>query len=1024
MGRISTDSPLTVLSVLHRTSQLYPSATALEHGGTSVTYGSLEESSNRLAGYLCHELGVKPGDRVGVCLAPSARMIISVLAILKCGAAYVPLDADFPKQRLSYIIQNAGITLALVQRKFSIDIALCATDGPKVTLCLVDQESTWQGYPIDSELPTPKPSDLAYIIYTSGSTGQPKGVMLEHRGLLNLAQTYVTLFNITPQTRMLQFASLSFDAAVGEIFPALAGGATLVLSAREDIIPGRALATFLAHRRITMICLPPSLLTTLQGAQEDLPWLDTLIVAGEACPLSVARAWAGPRRRLFNAYGPTEATVCATVYRFLGTESSVPIGTPLPGVTVHLLDPQHRQVPDGQPGEVCVGGAGVARGYWDRPDLTAHSFIPNPWEPGLLYKTGDLAVRDPETGLLELLGRKDNQIKIRGFRVELEAIERALCEHPAVQVAAVTTHELSSSPGERSKTLVGYYVTRDLTSAEEPRPEDLHRFLEERLPDYMIPPIYVRLDALPLMANRSKVDRSALPAPSLKQNRPKQESTLTRQIAALFDAALSLPLGTFQADSHFFEMGGSSLGVAHVVLGLKTDLGVRVPARQVYQCPTPASMAELVESVLSSPYRSAAAESVNLMAESVLDADIQPLGSEPAERRPRRILLTGATGFLGSYVLQELLRHDPGLQLQCLVRGPSLDSAVQRLHSIFVRNGLQTSQLANVQVLVGDIELADLGLGEAEYARLAESVDSIFHCAADINYIKPYSKMKGPNVDGTRNVLRLACARRTKPLHYASSVGVFGACGSLLGIDRVDESYDIDRSIGVLSFENGYTKSKWVAERLVQSARQRGLPVSIYRPGFIEGSSETGTANTADSLCRILIGCIQLGCYPTFNQKYWLPVPVDFVAKAMAHIGLSGRLGTYHLIPDHEHEAGHTEMFQIIGELGYPLQPLPPHQWFERLATCSPDNALYPIMSYLLEKVHEGRHTIMEAHYRTPVTTCGATREALQDTGIQIPEFGRTLLRKYLEYFVSRGLLPPPARLLPQPVEAPVPSMS
>lgn len=1015
MGMISTESPLTILSVLQHTSRQNPQAPALEHAGTVVSYASLEDMSDRLANYLRCELGVKRGDRVGICLEPSVRMVTAVLAVVKCGAAYVPLDADLPKQRLSYILRDAGVSLALVQRKFAIDIALCSADGPKVTLFLVDQEKTWQGYPIDTNAPGPEPSDLAYMIYTSGSTGQPKGVMLEHRGLLNLVKAYIDIYEINQNTRMLQFASLSFDAAVCEIFPALAGGATLVLSAREDIIPGRALATFLAHRRITSLCLPPSLLTTLQGAQDDLPWLDTLIAAGEACPLAIARSWVSPRRRFFNAYGPTEATVCATVYRFQGTERSVPIGTPLPNVTVHLVDPQAtehsalKEVPDGQPGELCIGGIGVARGYWGKPELTARFFVPNPWEPGLLYKTGDLAIRDPETGLLEFVGRKDNQIKVRGFRVELEAIERALCEHPLVQVAAVTAHELSSSSGESSKTLVGYYVTRDGVTEDQLRSEDLHRFLEERLPDYMIPPIYVRLDALPMMANRSKVDRSALPSPSMRPNRPAPESTLTRQIAALFDAALSLPLGTFQADSHFFEMGGSSLGVAHLVLGLKTDFGVRVPSRQVYQCPTPASMAELVESVLKSPYRSAAAENVNLMAESALDPDIYPTEPAPIDRRPRNTLLTGATGFMGSYVLQELLLRDPELQVQCLVRAPTRDAAMERLRGTFQQYALKTELLARVHVLIGDLESPSLGLSETEYNQLAESLDSIFHCAADIKYIKPYAKMKAPNVDGTRNILRLACARRTKVLHYASSVGIFGACGSLLGIDLVPEDYDIDRSYSILSCENGYTKSKWVAERMVRAAQQRGLPVAIYRPGFIEGSSDTGISTASDSLCRLLIGCIQLGVYPTFPEKYWLPVPVDFVASAMAHIGLSGRLGNYHLIPNRETEAGHMEMFRLVGELGYKLQPIAPHLWFERVAAVTPENALYPIVSYLLEKIHEGRNTVLEMHYRTPVTTCDATREALEGSGIEIPEFDRAILSKYLQYFVSRGYIPPPA---------------
>jgi amino acid adenylation domain-containing protein/thioester reductase-like protein len=972
-----------------------------------MDYGSLEDLSNKLAAYLREDLGVRRGARVGICIEPSPLMVIALLAVLKAGGAYVPLDADLPKQRLSYILSDADVGLVLVQRKFCIDIAMCAGDL-RLKTHLIELDGSWQHASEESirALPDLSPDDLAYVLYTTGSTGEPKGVMIEHRGVLCLAQTYVDLFGICERTRMLQFASLSFDAATGEIFPALAGGATLVLSPREDIIPGRALATFLAHKRISMICLPPSLLATLQSAMDDLPNLDTILVAGEACSAPVIHPWVGAGRRLFNAYGPTEGTVCATVYRIQGDEDVVPIGLPLPYVTVHIVDERMEEVPDGQRGELCIGGLGVARGYLGKPEQTARSFLPNPWEPGLLYKTGDLVLRRPGTGLLEFLGRKDNQVKVRGFRVELEAIERALCEHPAVQLAAVTVHEVGAAAGEHAKTLVGYVVPRPGVSPDQLSPDSLHRFLGESLPDYMIPPLFVLLDALPMMANRSKVNRAALPPPDNRPRRSGEETSLSRQMAILFDQALNLPLGSFRIDDHFFEKGGSSLGITQLLLAIKSEFGIRIPARQVYQHPTPANMATLVQTALLSPYRAAAAETVDLYQEAQRVAAVLPEQLSKPQRAPRSLLLTGATGFLGSFVLKSLKERAPGIERICLVRAPSVRAAEARLMETLRHYQIPTDVLRDTRILIGDLESATLGLDESTYAALADTLDSIYHCAADINYLKPYARMKGPNVDGTQNILRLVGSGRPKALHYVSSVGVFGACGGLLGIQQVDEDYNIDRSAPILSFENGYIRSKWVAESLVRSAQERGLAAWIYRPGFIEGSSQTGVANVTDSLCRTIIGCIQLGSYPLFPEKYWLPIPVDFVADALVHISLSANPDTYHLIPDHDREVSHNEMFRIINELGYRVEPLPPHKWFEQLASCPPENALYPITSFLLERVHEGRNTLMELHHRTPLTLNEKTHRALAGSGITIPDFGRELIQKYLTYYAAIGLLP------------------
>ena len=1000
------DSTVTVVARIRQISREHPTRGAVEFGSSVMSYATLDVQSSRLAACLRERFGVSRGSFVGICLESSPTAMVAILAILKAGAAYVPLDADLPKQRLSYMIRDTGLKVVLTQRKFSVDIALSALEPGALRMLLLDQDQSWQAPrdDWDESACAPTPSDLAYLIYTSGSTGIPKGVMVEHRGLLNLSDASARLFDISERSRVVQFSSLSFDAAVWEIFTALVGGGTLVLGARTDMLPGRALATFLARNRINWICIPPSLLASMLDAKEDLACLHTVVAGAEACPLAVARAWAKGGRRFFNAYGPTETTVCATTYRFMGSEDSVPIGVPLPGVHTYVVDETLQRVPAGQAGELCIGGIGVGRGYLHKPELNARVFIRSPWSDETLYRTGDIVVENAQTGLLEFVGRRDNQVKVRGYRIEIEAIEHALSEHPGVQNAAVAVVELQTPSLERSKTLVGYFVARPGADPEGLSQEGVTRFLVGKLPHYMVPPIYVQLDVMPMKANRSKIDRAALPLPTAKRTGSQPLTDRTRQIATLFDQALNLPLGTIQQHDHFFQMGGNSMDVAHLLMALKTEFGVQVPARTVYVNPTPAAMDAAVEAILSSPYFTTAAEVVDLAKEARLKDDF-PLQIVAGPATPKIILLTGGTGFMGAALLQELLSRDATLKVYCLVRSDSEESARERLEHTFQNYGLAVSVLERVCAIPGDIENVTLGLAAAEYARLSLEVDTVYHCAADINYSKPYALVKGPNVDGTHNVLRFACAGSPKTLQYVSTAGLFGATAALLGINDVLEDYDIKSSIAIMAIENGYAKSKWIAERLVQAAAARGLRAGIYRLGFIEGSSRTGIANIADLLCRMICGCIQMGVYPNFPEKYWIVTPVDFAANAIAHISLSGGTGPYHIVVDHDKDARHNDMFETINALGFPVRRIDPADWFEALATCSPDNALYPITSYLLEKVHEGRNTILEAHYRTEACANTRTHEALAGSGTVVPTIDAELIAKYLSYFVSCGLI-------------------
>ncbi|HEU4556335.1 MAG TPA: amino acid adenylation domain-containing protein, partial [Longimicrobium sp.] len=426
-----------------------PGAVAVIFEGAELTYGELDARANRLAHYLAG-LGVGPETRVAICLERGPEMVVSVLAVLKAGGAYVPLDPAYPAERLAFMLADAAVPVLVTQE--SLHAALPAGDGVAVVSMDRDGERIAAESAANPERGV-SPDHLAYVIYTSGSTGRPKGVMVPHRGVPNLAYAQARRFGIDGTSRVLQFASLSFDAAVAELFDALLAGATLVLASREALLPGPGLLETLRRGRVTVATLPPSVLAILPP--DDLPELRTVVSAGEAVDAATVERWSGGRA-FVNAYGPTETTVCATAARCEADGRVPAIGRPLENVRVYVLDAAGQPAPVGVPGELYVGGVGVARGYLGRPGLTAGTFVPDPFggETGArLYRTGDRVRWSPE-GSLEYLGRLDEQVKVRGLRVEPGEIEAALRRHAAVRECVVVARE--DAPGETR--LVGYVV--------------------------------------------------------------------------------------------------------------------------------------------------------------------------------------------------------------------------------------------------------------------------------------------------------------------------------------------------------------------------------------------------------------------------------------------------------------------------------------------------------------------------------------------------------------------------------------
>ncbi len=552
-----------------------PDAAAVTFEGETLTYADLSRRAARLAGAL-RRRAVGPEVLVGIALDRSPDMVVAILAVLKAGGAWVPIDVEQPADRIEFVLNDACPKVVVTNgtRRADLPAGFEVVDVNDETVA-GDREAT------DAE---PRPENLAYVIYTSGSSGRPKGVLIEHRGACNLAFAQAKLFGVEQGTRMLQFAAPTFDAAVSEIFVTLLNGGTLVLARREQLI-GQDLAEFLRSAAINVVTLPPSVLATLPDT--ELPELRTLVVAGEACPAELARRWS-EGRRMINAYGPTEATVCATAGA-MDCRGRVTIGRPIDNVRVYIVDADLKPVATGVPGELLIGGVGVARGYLRRPELNAERFIADPFvarESARVYRTGDRA-RFLDDGRIEYLGRMDRQVKIRGFRIEPGEIEAALLQHEAVREAVVIDRE--DTPGHRR--LVAYLTSRD---GEEIRTREIRKALAAKVPKYMLPSAFVTLDAIPLTPH-GKVDRLALPAPGatrleFERSTVPPRSSLEQVMANIWQHVLGVE--KVGVHDNFFDAGGHSLLAMQVASRVREELGVELPIAAVFGCPTVAGLCE------------------------------------------------------------------------------------------------------------------------------------------------------------------------------------------------------------------------------------------------------------------------------------------------------------------------------------------------------------------------------------------------------------------------------------------------
>jgi thioester reductase-like protein/amino acid adenylation domain-containing protein len=988
-----------------------PGAPALEDARISLTYSELDTLADRLAAYLGSR-GIGPDEPVGVYMERRAEYVVACLAAMKAGGAYLILELAYPPPLLADVVADASPRIVLTQERYVERLP----EGTETFVLDEGWEEGLEDVPAGDSRPEVGQDNLAFVSYSAGTTGKPKGIANPHRAPV---LSYLWRFGISDYAPGDRVGCNVFF--IWEMMRPLLRGATTVVIPDDVIYDPNALIRFLEEYGITETLFTPSLLEAVLNSSgpdvgERLSKLRTLWLNGEVVTRTLARRAMEllPDARLLNVYSCSETHEVAA--GDLGGLVENPestycaVGIPMDPEHLYLLDADGERVPEGEAGELFVGGECLARGYVELPEKTEESFPEDPFSSkngAKMYRSGDRA-RILSDGSLEILGRVDFMVKIRGYSVELGAVEAAIEEDLAVKSCVVVSE---GEEGE-DKRLVAYIV---------PDPEDDERYsgwsldpktgrskeirsiLQDSLPHYAVPSVFVELEALPIQATSGKVDRSELPPPPPRPARrdtgdvarlPETAARSEKEalLVGAWEDVLRLDEGEVGPEDNFFDLGGHSLAAAQLSSRVEQGFGVHVSMPLFMEDPTPGGLLDRIEALQPDGKAGEVATAEDLAAEAVLEPEIAP--SSAAESTPTLqdagdVFLTGATGFLGAFLLDGLL-SSTNARIHCLIRPRGnvggMESIETNLRSYELWRPEWTERIVPID---GDLGKPLFGLDEGEFDALAREVDLIFHPGAVVNLIYPYSELKAPNVGGTREVLRLACRQGAKPVHHVSTNGIFppgkGLCEEETDLDELAEARD-----------DGYGQSKWVAEKLVREAAGRGLQVSVYRPGNVSGHSESGASNPRDLLGAVIVESTRLEYAPEIEGWHMEMTPVDFVAAAILHLASEkvAQGGTYHLANPDPPPA--DEVFDRLEEQGYQLKRLPYEEWLQKIDAAPPEEGSPG-------EVLQGASPSADELWEGNTYEDHNTRRALGDSGPARPAIDGDLMETYAEYFARQG---------------------
>lgn len=944
---------------------------ALHLQGAHLSYQALHGLSLNIQRHILQRLPERahgaPPPVIGLCLPKSAALYAALLATLGVGAVYLPLDPEHPAQRRRYILENAGAVLLLHDGGEDLsELDIAQLDVRQVSGDHADLSLSLQRGPVH-------PDDPCVAIYTSGTTGQPKGVLLSQRNLSHFCAWYLQHVELTQDSRALQFSTINFDASLLDILPTFIGGACLVVPSEDQRRDPRQLMTLIHQARVTHGFLPPALLSILPLEQPI--GIQHLITGGDVCEPYVIERLAG-QCHLHNIYGPTEATVLATTRRFQVGDSNRNLGLPIANSQVLILDEQQQPVADHTPGELYLAGPGIGLGYLNNPALTAERYLHLALPGGQtlrVYRTGDIG-KWTEDGI-EIGGRRDNQVKIRGFRVEPEEIEQTLRDSQLFRQVAVVIDD--------QRRVLAY-----LAQPQEDQPGSARQALREhvqcRLPDYMHPVAYVELSEMPYTRN-GKIDRHgllALPRQIRSTVQRRQPETPDQQrLLVLWADLLELPPEDISIDDSFFNLGGHSILLSRLLLAIREQFGRGISINRFIEAPTLITLAALVGGT-QDPAAQATLDRAHADANAELNVQVLP---NDRQGDVSKVVVTGANSFLGVHIVQALL--DSGArEVACLVRESPGQSAAERFAQALRENRLEHLDLTRVRVYPADISQPGLGLAPAVYERLDREFGALVHNAAHVNHVLDYASLARDNVEPIFECLRLCEGRSKKVFNFISTLSAASA------IDADGRVLEIPAArTPPIYIKNGYNLSKWVAERILERAREQGVQVNLYRPGNIGYNSATGVCQPhKNRLMLMLKGSLQLGQVPALALNFDL-MPVDFLARFIA-FHASRHHPAQAVFNLHNPEPLSWESYVAsFREAGQEFCLVSVADWQRQLARVDCDNALFGVLGFYLNGFEEDIGDISLIGHANALA-------GVQQMGAHYPQKSQALLRRGCDY--------------------------
>lgn len=912
----------TLMDLLRDSFEKHSDRIALRDNGNSYTYAQLEAGAAAYA----HELlsnGVLVGDRVALRLERSRHMIEAIIGVLMVGGVYVPVETDVPAARVEDLLDISGAVCAIADEPsvFPLNFPVILTGSQPA-----------------HRKPPPLirygPENLLYVLFTSGSTGRPKAAQLRHSGIVNLLQWIVDANGITAADNVVLKSPYAHDISVPEMYLPLILGGCMVIAQPDGHRDPKYLVELVKQENVSVIHFVPTMLAEFVRVADALRPVELkhIFVGGEALTKELAtQVLSFPGWQLHNLYGTTECSDYSTAWDVDLSDEAVicPIGRPIYNVRLYILGKHNDPKPVGVPGELCVAGISVGAGYLGSPEVTAKTFVPNPFEPGtLMYRTGDICRYRPD-GVIEYVRRGDGEVKIRGHRIDLTEIESRVAEHPNVGLAAILLRE--DTPGIRQ--LVAY--AEQLAPV---TPTQLQQWCQQTLAEYMVPSAFVVMDSLPQTMS-GKIDRKQLPAPAVV-DRENVEATgeLQTLIRDVWCEVFNLP--SIGVTDDFYEIGGDSVLAIRIATAMQ-QRGYEITVRDVFAEPTIAGLAGLIESDTD---LSATTQNDVALWQSRVDSAVRE--AAPSSERPRQrhlpnrtVILTGATGYLGRNLLAQLLERT-NAKVVCLLRGRS-DRVSESGHPTEVRERLYQALIRaqpdlNVQAhrlaaVESDLGAPALGLDTKAWDRLVGEADSIVHVGAWVHHLHPFSRLAVSNVAATAQLCRMSAEAGGVPLRFVSTLPavLYESAGVLAVVEDVPTPPPD---------AGGYVESKWVAEQLVAALRKQGRPVQTIRPPWLYASSIDGAYNPDDALTRLLLGCIQVGAVPDVASVQPM-VCIDTAVEAiLADDVFADPANGSAFLPFVN--VSTEVIFDHLRGLGLPLQTLPVEQWREKIAQDNPARAV------------------------------------------------------------------------------------